>query len=215
MQPPSAPMPQLKARSKPSGKPKRRPANPRFADTTTEPPISLRTALGLLALLVALLGLLQLYVLGGSGREPPPPPRPDRPDEADRPKLYSYKIVAEHDHDPAAFTQGLLCEEGSGEGCARLWESTGLYGESSVRLVERETGKVLRRQDDIDRKHFGAQPLPAPPPPTPPPALLSAAAARSLTQPAWRRGGPCGVWRRDPDADLAVEPRPRLRRRNP
>ena len=113
----------------------------------------------LLVLLVALLGLLQLYVLGGSGREPPPPPRPDRPDEANRPKLYSYKIVAEHDHDPAAFTQGLLCEEGSGEGCARLWESTGLYGESSVRLVERETGKVLRRHDGIEVVAIDAIPI--------------------------------------------------------
>jgi len=46
------------------------------------------------------------------------------------------EIVAEHPHDPRAFTQGLVWHEGS------LYESTGLYGSSSLRRVDPETGDV-------------------------------------------------------------------------
>lgn len=55
------------------------------------------------------------------------------------------KIVAELPHDSAAFTQGLLWLNG------RLFESTGLYGKSSLREVEPETGRVLRLQKLSDR----------------------------------------------------------------
>jgi len=44
--------------------------------------------------------------------------------------------VARHPHDPGAFTQGLVWHDGW------LYESTGLYGESSLRRVELETGAV-------------------------------------------------------------------------
>jgi glutaminyl-peptide cyclotransferase len=47
------------------------------------------------------------------------------------------RVVARYPHDPDAFTQGLLLHEGV------LYESTGRYGESSLRRVEVETGKVL------------------------------------------------------------------------
>jgi glutaminyl-peptide cyclotransferase len=40
-------------------------------------------------------------------------------------------------HDPGAFTQGLVFHEG------RLLESTGLYGQSTLRQVDLETGQVL------------------------------------------------------------------------
>ncbi len=46
------------------------------------------------------------------------------------------RVIATYPHDPAAFTQGLLWHQGS------LYESTGLYGESSVRRVELATGRV-------------------------------------------------------------------------
>ena len=48
----------------------------------------------------------------------------------------------------AAFTQGLVVEGGS------MWESTGMYGTSSVRHVELATGRVLA-QVDLDRSLFG------------------------------------------------------------
>lgn len=41
-------------------------------------------------------------------------------------------------HDPAAFTQGLHIHDGI------LYESTGLVGQSSLRVIDRETGEVLQ-----------------------------------------------------------------------
>jgi glutamine cyclotransferase len=59
------------------------------------------------------------------------------PASADRAPFLAYEVVTSHPHDPAAFTQGLLYADG------HLYESTGRYGESSVRRVELETGRVL------------------------------------------------------------------------
>jgi glutaminyl-peptide cyclotransferase len=58
------------------------------------------------------------------------------------------EVVARYPHDPAAFTQGLLWHDG------RLYESTGLYGRSSLREVELETGQIVRRHD-LPRREFG------------------------------------------------------------
>jgi len=49
----------------------------------------------------------------------------------------SYQVDAVSRHDPQAFTQGLAWRQGM------LYESTGLYGASSIRLVEPNTGNVL------------------------------------------------------------------------
>ncbi|ONK80315.1 uncharacterized protein A4U43_C01F16300 [Asparagus officinalis] len=53
-------------------------------------------------------------------------------------RFYTFDIVNEFPHDPNAFTQGLLYG-----GNDTLFESTGLYGRSSVRQVLLHTGKVL------------------------------------------------------------------------
>ncbi len=52
-------------------------------------------------------------------------------------------------HDPTAYTQGLLMHDGF------LYESTGLYGESSLRRVEVTTGEVLQRFD-VTRENLAA-----------------------------------------------------------
>lgn len=52
-------------------------------------------------------------------------------------KTYSYRIVNSYPHDPSAFTQGLVYEDGA------LYEGTGLYGQSSLRRVDIQTGEVL------------------------------------------------------------------------
>jgi glutamine cyclotransferase len=57
-------------------------------------------------------------------------------------------IIAEHPHDPEAYTQGLLFHEGI------FYESTGLNGSSSVRKVEIETGRVLEKRN-LDNAYFG------------------------------------------------------------
>lgn len=54
--------------------------------------------------------------------------------------IQGYHVVRAYAHDPEAYCQGLVFDGGL------LHESTGRYGHSSVRTVELETGKVLRRQ---------------------------------------------------------------------
>ena len=63
-------------------------------------------------------------------------------------RLLVPRVVAEHPHDPGAFTQGLELVDGL------LVESTGLYGSSTLRVVDRTSGKVLRSQDLADGR-FG------------------------------------------------------------
>lgn len=53
----------------------------------------------------------------------------------------TYKVVATYPHDTNAFTQGFLFDDGF------LYESTGKKGQSSLRKVELETGKVLKQID--------------------------------------------------------------------
>jgi len=50
----------------------------------------------------------------------------------------TYEVVNIFPHDPEAFTQGLIFLEGY------LYESTGLYGESTLRKVDFESGEVLQ-----------------------------------------------------------------------
>ena len=52
--------------------------------------------------------------------------------------IYTYTILNTYIHDNDAYTQGLALENGV------LYEGTGLYGESSLRKVELETGSVLQ-----------------------------------------------------------------------
>jgi glutamine cyclotransferase len=58
---------------------------------------------------------------------------------------WTYEIVNTFDHDPNAFTQGLVFEDGV------LYEGTGLNGRSELRRVELETGKVLQSHKLPDR----------------------------------------------------------------
>ena len=62
--------------------------------------------------------------------------------------VYGYDVVAVYPHDADAFTEGLIYRDGY------LYESTGLEGDSTVRQLDLETGKVLRRHD-VPRPHFG------------------------------------------------------------
>lgn len=60
----------------------------------------------------------------------------------------AYEIVRTLPHDPEAFTQGLVFLDG------KLLESTGLYGRSSLREVEIDTGAILRKRA-LARRLFG------------------------------------------------------------
>jgi len=62
--------------------------------------------------------------------------------------LFKPRIVNSYPHDHLAFTQGLAFHKG------KLYESTGLHGRSSIRLVDLETGKVLQIKH-LPEKYFG------------------------------------------------------------
>lgn len=64
------------------------------------------------------------------------------------PVHYSYQLVAEYPHDPAAYTQGLQYDEGI------LYEGTGNYGTSSIRQVHLESGEVTKIRS-LEQALFG------------------------------------------------------------
>ena len=66
---------------------------------------------------------------------------PDEPGLGNLTPYMTYEVVQAHPHDAQAFTQGLVYWDGF------LYESTGLYGESSLRKVEVDTGWVVRQVD--------------------------------------------------------------------
>jgi glutaminyl-peptide cyclotransferase len=96
----------------------------------------------LLALLVALSACrerseaIERVTLDRSARRAPPVER------------LRVEIVRRIPHDTAAFTQGLLIDNG------RLFESTGLVGESGLRAVDLASGREERRRE-IPEPHFG------------------------------------------------------------
>ncbi len=65
--------------------------------------------------------------------------QPDQMTTTSRVPTYTYEVVKTYPHDNGAFTQGLVFHQGA------LYESTGLNGSSSLRRVELETGKVLKK----------------------------------------------------------------------
>lgn len=63
-------------------------------------------------------------------------------------KEYKVKVTAEYPHDAHAYTQGLFFHDGV------LYETTGQWGESSIRTVDLETGKVTAIKK-LSSKYFG------------------------------------------------------------
>src|SRR5581483_2096133 len=61
---------------------------------------------------------------------------------------WSYEIVAQHPHDPSAFTEGLAL---LGD---KLLESTGRHGQSRMQVSDIATGRVLRARW-LDAADFG------------------------------------------------------------
>lgn len=63
-------------------------------------------------------------------------------------RLYTAQVVRAYPHDPSAFTEGLLYEDGV------LYESTGMVGRSFIRKSRLETGQVLA-QRELKPPYFG------------------------------------------------------------
>lgn len=64
------------------------------------------------------------------------------------PPTYAFEVVRIFPHDPKAYCQGLVFADGV------LYESTGKFGESTLRKVELATGKELQSRP-LDRNLFG------------------------------------------------------------
>jgi glutamine cyclotransferase len=63
-------------------------------------------------------------------------------------KEYKLKVVKEYPHDVTAYTQGLFFHDGV------LYETTGQFGESSIRTVDLESGVPIENKR-LARKYFG------------------------------------------------------------
>ena len=68
--------------------------------------------------------------------------------EEDAIPVFGYQIVNVYPHSSLAFTQGLVYDEGV------LYEGTGLYGRSTLRRVDLETGRILQ-QTNLESTLFG------------------------------------------------------------
>ena len=66
-----------------------------------------------------------------------------------KPKLFSYKIINEFDHDITSYTQGLEFDNEF-----NLYESTGQYGYSSLKKIDFKTGTILNKLF-LDKSYFG------------------------------------------------------------
>lgn len=97
--------------------------------------VAVIVVLGVLVILVATLGMRR----SGTGDQPdrvqllaPAPTAIKRCNV-----FYTYRVVKSYPHDPNAFTQGLVFEDGL------LYESIGLFGQSALRRVDPNTAQVL------------------------------------------------------------------------
>jgi len=77
-----------------------------------------------------------------------PRARPPATAHRDATPVCGYQVVNTYPHDPAAFTQGLVFDQGD------LFEGTGLWGESTLRRVDLLTGQVLQIHQ-LGDEYFG------------------------------------------------------------
>src|SRR3954469_15271682 len=97
------------------------------------------------AIVALIMGGAVVMLLNLTGTPTLEPAVPLSPDPA---PIRNYDVVAEYPHDPQALTQGLIYREGF------FYESIGGQGQSSIRKVELETGRVIR-QHAVDSRFLG------------------------------------------------------------
>ncbi|MBN1455749.1 MAG: glutaminyl-peptide cyclotransferase [Methanomicrobia archaeon] len=102
----------------------------------------MRAALGALALIITL-----SVALVGCVEQDSSVPAPTTA-VRELPVQYGYRIINVYPHDPMAFTQGLVWENGY------FYEGTGRHGESRLRMVVPETGAVITDYQ-LPAQYFG------------------------------------------------------------
>jgi len=75
-------------------------------------------------------------------------PETPLPTNSDIIPVYTYSVINVYPHDKSAFTQGLVFEDGD------MFEGTGLYGRSTLRRVEMETGDIMQIRE-LPAQYFG------------------------------------------------------------
>jgi len=68
--------------------------------------------------------------------------------EAKQAEQWTYKVINQYPHDHGAFTEGLVIDQG------KLYEGTGLNGQSSLRLVNLITGQIDKLYP-LPERYFG------------------------------------------------------------
>jgi glutamine cyclotransferase len=91
--------------------------------------------------LAAAIACAASFGLGAQAPRPVPPPGSKAPQ-------YGYTVVRSYPHDPKAYTQGLEYFGGY------LYEGTGVKGNSALRIVELESGKVVQ-ETKLHQQYFG------------------------------------------------------------
>lgn len=91
---------------------------------------------------------LCIFFFSTCNQTPPLPGSDSSTSESALPAIYTYTIINTYLHDPNAFTQGLVFEDGF------FYEGTGQYGASTIRKVMPATGAVLA-QESIAPNFFG------------------------------------------------------------
>ncbi len=94
-------------------------------------------------ILIAMLMFLQVGTLGASSQDTSPVAGTAAP-----PLIWGFRVVATYPHDPEAYTQGLVFIDGM------LYEGTGQWGESELRRVDLETGRIVHSHV-LNDEHFG------------------------------------------------------------
>src|SRR5688500_11669231 len=85
------------------------------------------------------IALLASVLIAGSCTDEAPPPRVNPSPATPTAPVARFRTVRSWPHDPGAFTQGLDFHEG------KLYEGTGVEGQSTLREVVLETGEVVRK----------------------------------------------------------------------
>jgi glutaminyl-peptide cyclotransferase len=107
-----------------------------------------RFLLEITILTIALTGAACTERAGSAAREFSPGTSSEAQGSKSEVPFYTFQVVRSWPHDPAAYTQGLEFYKGA------LYESTGLYGKSSLRKVDLESGKILQ-QHELPSEYFG------------------------------------------------------------
>ena len=91
----------------------------------------------IIIIFIIIIIILSIYIINDKNEEPTTINKNDST-KTNETHNFSYKIINIYPHDTKAFTQGLVILNGT------LYEGTGLNGQSSLRKVELETGKIIK-----------------------------------------------------------------------